>query len=294
MHNIELTGLISFENALDMAVEDISSRVQEMTEVVIARFDSPSDDLSDFISDELASYLIKKGKFIVLERGSALESVNEEHIFQMSGLVSDESAVGIGHHLGAKVVFTGIFTQFTGFNQLRLRAIDVRSSQILCLYTARIRSDDLVLTAIIDTIKNTTVQTIAEDFLVYLNRGEDFLREGRYDEAILELNKALTINGSIADAYFFRGIAYNSKGDVERAISDFTEAIRYNSNYATAYLYRGDLYFSKLDYASALEDFHAAFDIEPNRSTGMAINRASRALELQQDDSNNFLPFATR
>ena len=68
--------------------------------------------------------------------GAALASVDKEYQFQMSGMVSDASAVGIGHYLRAKVVLTGSFSRYAGFSQLRLRAIDVRSSQVLTLYTA--------------------------------------------------------------------------------------------------------------------------------------------------------------
>jgi curli biogenesis system outer membrane secretion channel CsgG len=51
----------------------------------------------------------------------------------MSGDVSDESAVSIGQMLGANIVIIGSITE-TGRNQrLVLRALDVRTSEIITM-----------------------------------------------------------------------------------------------------------------------------------------------------------------
>jgi hypothetical protein len=92
----------------------------------------------------------------------------------MSGLVSDESAVGIGHYLGAKIVVTGAFDRFANFSQFRIRAIDVESARILAMYSARIDNRDAILADVTQPLANTPSVAITENALARLNRGKDF------------------------------------------------------------------------------------------------------------------------
>ena len=64
--NPEISDLVTLDQALAGAAEDIGFRVHEKKEIVIAEFTAPSGDLSDFLNGELSSHLIKSGKFIVL------------------------------------------------------------------------------------------------------------------------------------------------------------------------------------------------------------------------------------
>lgn len=144
-----VSSVLSLDEALAAAAAHIGSQIKEKTEIVIAGIDTPSGDFSDFLIGELTAQLVVGGKVIVLERNAALEAVNTEHQFQMSGMVSDESAVGIGHFLGANVVLTGSFNRFENYSQFRVRVINVSNSQILTVYTAQIRNDDPILASFI-------------------------------------------------------------------------------------------------------------------------------------------------
>ena len=139
------SNLMGFDEALSGAVANISSYIQNKTEIVIVGIEAPISAASDFIINQLTEHLVSSDKFVVLERSTALEAVENEHQFQTTGLVSDDSAVGIGHYLGATVVITGVFSGYENFYQLNLRVIDVRSSQLITLYSARIRPDDMIV-----------------------------------------------------------------------------------------------------------------------------------------------------
>jgi len=255
-------GLVSLDEALIGATTDISSRLQEKTEIAIAGIETPLSDAAEFLSNELSSHLVANGQFIVLARGADLEALNIEHQFQMSGMVSDESAVGIGHYLGAKIILTGSFSRFDGFNQLRLRAIDVRTSKIITLYTALIRPDDAVLAKVLQS-DNTKLVLINEKVLAHLNRSEDFIREKKYDEAIRELDQSLAINGDLAEAFFNRGFAYAFKGNFDQAIADYSAALSINPDFFVALNNRGYAYFSKGDMNRAIADYTNALRINP-------------------------------
>ena len=202
-----IADLLSFEKAIENAVIEINAKADGKKEIAIANIESPLIGISDFLTVELTKHLLKDNRFIVLERGSALETVNAEHEFQISGLVSDESAVGVGHYLKAKLVINGSFACYNGFFQLKLRVIDVDSSQLLSLYTTKIQPDDPFIVSVIP--ESMKPQIVTENVLQYLNRGEELVREGKYKEAIRELDQAIALKKDLPDAYFYRAISYS-------------------------------------------------------------------------------------
>jgi tetratricopeptide (TPR) repeat protein len=290
-------GTVNLDEALASCAEKLRASVSGKTEIVIAAIKAPDNKTADFLTAELTTHLMESGSFIVLERGYALKAVNAEHEFQMSGLVSDESAVGIGHYLGAKVVVTGTFEPYNGFNQFRLRAVDVRSSQLLAMPSSRINPKDKILSGVMP--KDVKPQSIKKQTLDHLTRGKDLLREEKYDEAIREFDEAIRIEPNNAEAYAKRAAAYvwgkkdydaafvdinkaisldskNSehyarrssiyyhKNDLNNAIADQTQAIRLNPNSAELYMNRGIMYSANKDYDLALNDFNQAIKVDPN------------------------------
>jgi len=98
----------------------------------------------------------------------------------------------------------------------------------------------------------------------YINHRADDYQRGQYDEAILDLNKAIEINSRYAEAYFNRGVVYGKgKQRYNQAISDFTKAIVINPAYAEAYTNRRNAYASKNQYDKAILDYKKAIEINP-------------------------------
>ncbi len=91
-----------------------------------------------------------------------------------------------------------------------------------------------------------------------LNKGAEFGRKGKYDEAIAEFNKAIAINPHYEKAYEDRGLTYGKKGDLDQAISDFTRAAAINPNDGKAYYSRAISFFAKEIYGSSWLDVHKA------------------------------------
>jgi len=301
-------GTVSMDKAIADAADGLSAKVSDKTEIVIAAIKAPDSATEDFLTAELITYLMNNDKFTVLERGDALKAVNAEQQFQMSGLVSDESAVGIGHYLGAKVVVTGTFDLYNDFNQLRLRAVDVRSSQLLAMTSSRVNPKDRILANIMP--KDIKPQRIQEQTLDHLSLGKDLYREKKYDEAIREYDEAIRLEPNNAETYAARATAYawgkkdydsaiadyttaislggnntafmyymrgamyyQFKRDDDKAIADFTQAIKLNPNHVDAYSVRADIYSRKRDYDQAIRDLTQAIKLAPNDIT-LYIQRA--------------------
>ena len=70
----------------------------------------------------------------------------------------------------------------------------------------------------------TATQESKEDADTYYNRGNDFVKETRYDEAISDFTRAIEINPKHADAYYDRGVVYYYKKDYQKALDDFNNA----------------------------------------------------------------------
>ncbi|GHV21006.1 hypothetical protein FACS189494_05750 [Spirochaetia bacterium] len=265
-------GLLSLDEAVSGAAAAVEAKVPGGTEIAIAKIDAPLDVLSTFLNEELSDRFDTGGTLILLARGHALQSVNNEHQFQMSGMVDDASAVGIGHYLGAKVVITGTFNRFANFSQFRLRAIEVKTSRVMAAYSSRITNTDVVLADVTALLANVAVTRITENALTALNRGKDRYAEGKLDGAIREFDRALAINNDLSEGYFYRGLAYAGKGDMDKAIADYTVALRINPNLAEALNNRGNAHADSGDPDKAIADYTATLRINPNLA-GTLYNR---------------------
>jgi hypothetical protein len=69
---------------------------------------------------------------------TSIDVVLTEQNFQMSGYVDDDSAVSIGKLLGAAVVITGNISGSGARKRLVLKALDVRTAEILAMSSAGI------------------------------------------------------------------------------------------------------------------------------------------------------------
>jgi hypothetical protein len=131
--------------AMNAVASEIEANIKGGSEIAVYQITASRDETGEYLVDFLNGKLTKRKKLIPLAREKVLEAAAAEHQFQMSGLVSDASAVGIGHYLGAKAVINGVFEQYADFSQLRVRAIDVLTSMVLTSYTVRINNNDPVL-----------------------------------------------------------------------------------------------------------------------------------------------------
>jgi tetratricopeptide (TPR) repeat protein len=147
------------------------------------------------------------------------------------------------------------------------------------------------------------VQKPSLDAESYNNRGAAYAKEGEYDKAISDFNKAIELNPRYADAYNNRGAAYAKKGEYEKAISDYSKAIELNPRYADAYYNRGLAYYGKGEYDKAISDFNKAIELNPidadayyNRGAvyakkgeyEKAISDYSKAIDLNQKDAEAY------
>jgi tetratricopeptide (TPR) repeat protein len=93
----------------------------------------------------------------------------------------------------------------------------------------------IVLLLLFSCASTQQKQSESRDAKFYNNRGIAYGEKGQYDQAILDLNKAIEINPRYDKAYNNRGIVYRLKGQYGQAISDFNKAVEINPKDAEGY-----------------------------------------------------------
>jgi hypothetical protein len=124
------------EGALQRAAKAVMDVLPDNATVAVLSISSRERGVSEFLIEELTYILVDSGYFKVVDRKS-LDAIRSEQNFQLSGDVDDNSAVDIGKMLGAGVVITGSASGTDSMRRLRLKALDVRTSEILTMASER-------------------------------------------------------------------------------------------------------------------------------------------------------------
>lgn len=115
----------------------------------------------------------------------------------------------------------------------------------------------------LNTINDILKKKINNEAGTHLFKGVQFDNEGKYDQAIIEFNKAIEINPKYADTFNRRGLVYSNLKKYEQAINDYTAAIQLNPKYTDAYNNRGVVYFELDQSDKAISDYTKAIEIDP-------------------------------
>jgi len=129
-----------------------------------------------------------------------------------------------------------------------------------------------------EILLNPTVDHKSFSADVYHNIGVLFKAKGDYDNALVELRKALEIrlkvlgpdHPDIASSYNHIGAVYDEKGDYENALVELRKCLEIelkmlgpeNADTASSYNHIGVLYYAKGDYDNALVEFRKCLEIE--------------------------------
>lgn len=122
------------------------------------------------------------------------------------------------------------------------------------------------------------------DATTHCNRGDSFLNDERYDEALAEFQKAIDIKPDYARAYFGRGHVYRRTKRYANAITEFHQAIQFKPNYKEAHYGLGVAYFEWKDNNQAMAAANAALQIDPS------YQPARQLLEVIQPTTPSSVP----
>lgn len=87
---------------------------------------------------------------------------------------------------------------------------------------------------------------------------ETYLSESFLDSVFILVNKALSNDDQLAEAYTIKGNYYFERGLPELAINEYDKALKYNPNDCVAYYEKGNAYALLNDYVKCLDNLHKA------------------------------------
>jgi len=98
--------IMRLDNAIQFVGNQIINDLRQGSSVAILNFDSPSTRFSNYTIEVLTNQFVNSRKFTVVEK-QRLDIVRQEEQDQLSGNVSDNTAVRIGHNIGAQYIILG-------------------------------------------------------------------------------------------------------------------------------------------------------------------------------------------
>jgi len=289
-------------DAVEQSAEKIATELPKGSRVAIVAFESESDNLSDFIMEEITGALVDKGMEVADRQNLAY--VYRELNLQISGDVSDETAQSIGKFLGAQIVITGQLQNLGNTYRYRASAIHVEKATRDSVTRLMVRNNKETQNMIAALTKQkTTLQTakyaVNEKVTpktagTFLDRGILFASRGDYEIAIADFTDALKLNPNMGTAYILRGRAWfasasnvisigsnfsgigtlstdgkatsNQVHAFDMAIADFTAALKLDPNNSKTYLECGDVYTDKGDTDRGIANYNQAIKLNPNYS----------------------------
>jgi hypothetical protein len=115
---------------LNQISEKLIAALPQNSILAVLNISADDKNTAVFVRDEIEFSLVESGKFRIVDRKS-LDAVQDERSFQMSGEVSDESAVSLGNMLGANIVISGNLSGAESSRRLTIKALDVETAEIL-------------------------------------------------------------------------------------------------------------------------------------------------------------------
>jgi hypothetical protein len=108
----------------------LAAEVRQKVAVMDFKTVGDSIDLGEGAAEILRTTLIETGEYIVVERGM-LNQVLEEQKLGLSGVVDQNTAVGIGKILGAQLVAVGSVVKMGESYTLNIRFMDVETGEVV-------------------------------------------------------------------------------------------------------------------------------------------------------------------
>ncbi len=100
-----------------------------------------------------------------------------------------------------------------------------------------------------------------QDYKNYLETGISKTNEGKFQEALEDLEKAIKLNPNSALGYFSKGIVFHNLSQLQAALENYTKAIEIDPKMIDAYYNRAQSILA-LDEKSEEELKNALFDLE--------------------------------
>lgn len=132
---------VEIETALAETAEQFSKTIKAGSTIAIIGISSDTEEMSDFMLDELTVNFVRLRKLKVADRAN-LAAIKKEMNFQLSGEVGDDSIQQIGAMAGAQTVIRGTLKPFGESYLLVIHALNVTTAAVEDIYRAKIDGNE--------------------------------------------------------------------------------------------------------------------------------------------------------
>ncbi|MDR3302097.1 MAG: PEGA domain-containing protein [Spirochaetaceae bacterium] len=122
----------SMDGAISTIVDTLIADLPKNSTIAVLSVSTRDRETGAYIMDELEYLLVDARQFKMVDR-KTVDAIRQEQNFQTSGDVDDKSAVSLGKMLGASLVITGTLTARGNAQRLSLKALDVKTAQIITM-----------------------------------------------------------------------------------------------------------------------------------------------------------------
>lgn len=120
----------------------------------------------------------------------------------------------------------------------------------------------------------------SEQVMDLIEKGRQKLEDGKPDEAMRYLNKALELEPKNYDLHFLKGLAFYGLEEDKNALNSFDQTLNLNENHFWAYYYKSSILNDSEKYDLALEFIDKALVLEPENVDALIL----KGLELSNSD----------
>lgn len=121
-----------------------------------------------------------------------------------------------------------------------------------------------VLAIKVSALYDKSKSYIKQQALIHLEIGQDYQKYGELDEAMINYNKALSLNYSLYLAFFHKGQIYHLKGKYKNAMNNYRKAIKIEKENPYIYMHRAITFIKVKKYNKALNSIELALKNDPN------------------------------
>jgi protein O-mannosyl-transferase len=137
-----------------------------------------------------------------------------------------------------------------------------------------------------ETLWRVTIARNPDNWLAHNDLSSDLLQEGKADEAMVHLQKAMEVQPDYPEAYYNLGDALVQKGRVVEAITQYQKAVEIQPNYTEAHINLGIALFKNGRVDEAVACFQEALEISPgNPSASYNLTHMAWVLATCPDKS---------
>lgn len=121
------------------------------------------------------------------------------------------------------------------------------------------------------------------------NLGATLLQQGKLDEAIAQLRKAVELDPKYAGAHLNLAYAYDRQGQAEEAIAQYRKVIELTPENVYAHNNLGVLYDKQGRYKEAIEAFERTLEIDPSNATALQnLKNAKKSRGIVEERAERF------